>query len=540
MITQFSQQNIKIISSNNMIRIICYFSLLLMVILSSISCKTNRMVSVAKSTAEISIQAFNAESKPSEQLTDHYSLNVKTVGEDKLVSVLIKDADDWKYSFIELTFPSNYTTTDFIKGDKCKSALVYSAQYSTGKAIVAAVIPNNNPDNITGNGELVRFRLTPGTFKNTSSITSQNGSDPVIQNQTLDSGVLTWTEVLRGDTNSNQIIDFADFGVIGAHYNQKPTSTNEPWDPSNNGLVDFEDFGVVGAGYGQKVAGYSIYSGSKLEKKYSKDGSFAPELKGSTGSRGWPLFQVVVDWAEVDPITVKIISDSNTAYSISKISASQDNFYTNAVVELSLSTLGTTPDLSTAYWMTDGGSFVANPPDAWHLVRATAATTDTYTGAKAYLKFPSNATSVKVTVLLGEALKSASFTVVNSVVTLTSSSDGFGNTLITAKANEVTNLYQIAFRVYYDTSRFKMTGIKQGSFLGSSSNTLFLGHEFKSGQIACSITKRGEVAGVNGSGTLATITLTPIKSGSSSVEEEPVSIELDSARTSDGREIAVK
>ena len=513
--------------------IIAFFAILVS------SCQPGKSNSVANSTANVKLVAFNQNSLPDESLADNYQLDIKTLGEDKLVTVSLKSAHNLDYSYLELQFPDTSVTKDFTNGDGVSGALTFSAQYKPGAAIVVVVVPAGR-EKLTGNAELVSFRLTPGTFRAVSSVTSQDAKDPVIQNQILDSGVLSWTEVLRGDANANQIIDFADFGTIGAKYNQTPGASNEPWDPNNNGKVDFADFGVIGAGYNQKVLGFSIYSGSKLVKTISKDGSFAPEIKGTTGSRGWPVFQYVVDWAEVEPITIKTISEYNTAYSITKISASQENLYTSAVIELTLSTSGTIPDINTAYWMTDSGSFTTAPPAAWHSVRESSAVADTYTGAKAYLKLPATAGTVKVTALLGEAAKSQSFSVASSIVTLSSASDGFGNTIVTAKANNVSNLYQIAFRVYYDTSVYKKTAISQGSFLGSASSTLFIGHEFKAGQIACSITKRGEVAGASGSGNLATITLTPVKSGSEVNRQPAVWVELDSARTNDGREVSVK
>ena len=56
--------------------------------------------------------------------------------------------------------------------------------------------------------------------------------------------------VLRGDANGDQTVNFADFGLMSAHFGQTVERLG-PGDLDGNGTVDFADFGIMSANMGE-------------------------------------------------------------------------------------------------------------------------------------------------------------------------------------------------------------------------------------------------------------------------------------------------
>jgi general secretion pathway protein D len=134
-----------------------------------------------------------------------------------------------------------------------------------------------------------------------------------------------------------------------------------------------------------------------------------------------------------------------------------------------------------------------------------------------YWTAPTTPGSVTITLSIGSASKSQTVTVGASVVSMDVSDAAGGKKVATVKVNGVTDLYQAAFRVQY-TSAWKPESVTIGSFLGASSDVLSVSKTDQAGFVPVSITRKGNVAGVDGSGTLATITFAP-NSGTSSMRE---------------------
>lgn len=218
-----------------------------------------------------------------------------------------------------------------------------------------------------------------------------------------------------------------------------------------------------------------------------------------------------------------------------------------AVVQLSasISAPGQSVSSLTKHWAVTAGELRETPPDFSMLLKGTAkaaseSTLDT-TAATVYWVTPASGTTT-ITLSVSEASKSRTVSVAASPVTL-SVANGAGNSkTVTVMANSVTDLYQAAFRINY-TSAWTPSGINPGDFLGSASNILWLGQEDPTGWLTkvkslgfvpCAITRKGNVAGVDGSGILATITFTPT-SGTSSTRElsdVPFDLSLVMLRTS--------
>jgi hypothetical protein len=167
------------------------------------------------------------------------------------------------------------------------------------------------------------------------------------------------------------------------------------------------------------------------------------------------------------------------------------------------------------HWAVTSGSLSLEQPDFNLLLRATAKATDAAfvdtTNSTIYWVAPSSGQAT-ITLTVDTATKTRSLSVGASPITMSVTGEGSSRT-VTVTANNVTDLYQAAFRVNY-SSAWTAASASAGDFLGSASQVLWLGLTNQSGFVPCALTRKGNVAGVDGSGTLATIVFNA-KAGSS-------------------------
>lgn len=185
-----------------------------------------------------------------------------------------------------------------------------------------------------------------------------------------------------------------------------------------------------------------------------------------------------------------------------------------SVVALSASATGTGASAAVKDWTVSTGTLQLTPPDFSLLLRETAlgrtasAASLSTSQATVYWVTPGAGGSATITCAIGQSSKSRTVTLGSSPVTLSVTDAAGGKKTCTVAANNVTDLYQAAFRINF-TSAWQPESATRGSFLGSAADTLFIGLTSQSGFVPVAITKKGEVAGADGSGTLATITFAP-------------------------------
>ena len=209
---------------------------------------------------------------------------------------------------------------------------------------------------------------------------------------------------------------------------------------------------------------------------------------------------------------------TNTGVTINSITANPATVAVGGVTQLSANLTGA--DASTIKtWSVTAGDLSVSQPDFAFTLRAAAkaASSSSVSTANAlvYWVAPATAGDVTITLTVGGATKTQTISVGASLVSMDVTDAAGGKKVATIRANGVTDLYQAAFRVQF-TSAWKPESVTAGNFLGASSDTLFIGLTNQTGFVPVSITRKGGVAGVDGSGTLATITFAP-NSGSSSV-----------------------
>jgi hypothetical protein len=170
-------------------------------------------------------------------------------------------------------------------------------------------------------------------------------------------------------------------------------------------------------------------------------------------------------------------------------------------------------------WSVTAGDLSLAQPDFAFVLRSAAkaasASSVSTANAQVYWIAPATPGSVTITLTVGSASKSQTVSVGTSLVSMDVTDIAGGKKLATVKVNGVTDLYQAAFRVQY-SSAWKPESAAAGPFLGAGSDILFMGLTNQNGFVPVSITRKGDVGGVDGSGTLATVTFAP-NSGASSV-----------------------
>jgi len=201
-----------------------------------------------------------------------------------------------------------------------------------------------------------------------------------------------------------------------------------------------------------------------------------------------------------------------------------------AVVQVtgSISAPGQSVSSLTKHWAVTNGTLRETAPDFALLLRGTAkAASESFldtTNSTVYWVAPTSGAAT-ITLTVSGVNKSRSLTVGASPITMSVTNSGASGRTVTVMANAVTDLYQAAFRINF-TSNWKPTSAQAGDFLGAASGILFLGLTNQSGFVPCAITRKGNAAGVDGSGTLATINFDPTAGTSAARELSAAPFEL--------------
>ena len=217
-----------------------------------------------------------------------------------------------------------------------------------------------------------------------------------------------------------------------------------------------------------------------------------------------------------------------------------------STVELSasISAPGRTLSSLSRYWTVSDGSLSADQPDFTLTERAMSQTDDfaddlLTTNSTVYWQVPATTGPVTITLDVEDAHKSATFTVTTSQVALSVTDGGDGKKVCAVQVSGITDLYQAAFRINY-SSAWKPISAEPGDFLGGASDILWLGLTNQSGFVPCAITRKGSAAGVDGSGTLATVTFEPV-GGASAVSDTaslPFEVNMVQLRDAEGELIS--
>lgn len=179
-------------------------------------------------------------------------------------------------------------------------------------------------------------------------------------------------------------------------------------------------------------------------------------------------------------------------------------------------------------WEVSAGSLSTEPPDFSLLVRQTAGIKQTNaslstTGDKVYWFTPTIPGSATIKLTVAGSKKQVSVTIKASSLVADVTPGDDGTTVVTVRAVSITNLYQAAFRLTFNSLRYKPVSVTPGSFLGGENEILFLGLTNQAGFVPVAITRKGNAPGVSGSGELAKIVFEP-KEGSTSRSKFPSSI----------------
>ena len=188
------------------------------------------------------------------------------------------------------------------------------------------------------------------------------------------------------------------------------------------------------------------------------------------------------------------------------------------LVQVSGDVSGTGSGAATKTWSVTAGSLSVDPPDFGLILRGTAkvgsAANLSTTSNSIYWLAPVGGGSATLTLSIGDSTKTKTVTLGSSPISLVVTDSG-ANKVVKVQAANVTDLYQAAFRVTY-SSAWHPLSVTQGDFLGAAADTLFFEMHNQNGFVPVAITREGSAGGVDGSGTLATITFAP-GSGTSSV-----------------------
>jgi hypothetical protein len=207
--------------------------------------------------------------------------------------------------------------------------------------------------------------------------------------------------------------------------------------------------------------------------------------------------------------------DTPTSSTIQSLNFSPANVTTGTVVEVSATYTNASAFESAAkLWLVGGGTISEQPPDFDLVLRETAgikatSATLTTTASKVYWLTPTRPGSYNVSLRIGNAYLVQTVEVTTAPIGL-EVLPGEGNSVVVrVVAQDVTNLYQAAFRVVFNASIYAPTEVTPGTLLGGSDDILFIGLTNQNGFVPIAITRKGSAGGVSGSGVLAEIVFTP-------------------------------
>lgn len=251
--------------SNGKLLIVILMTTVLTVIITS-SCGRNRISLFQEyNEAQVKLVAFNQEGIEDPKLTSQLNLTEKSLDNSTTYIVSVSKLKNANTSYVEFRYnPKLQHPTDVSFGSifqSSKRGVLATAPLNHPGVIPVAQVLIGSGISITDSGELFRITFKNGAYPKKTSGYKQ--SDSIVQNLVYSSGtdILEWNNVFRGDANGNQVVDFADFGVVGAYYGKKPSVDPKYTiaDCDNKGTVDFADFGVIGTAYNEKVSYWYIW-----------------------------------------------------------------------------------------------------------------------------------------------------------------------------------------------------------------------------------------------------------------------------------------
>lgn len=213
-------------------------------------------------------------------------------------------------------------------------------------------------------------------------------------------------------------------------------------------------------------------------------------------------------------------------------------------VSASISAPGQSVSSLVKNWNVSAGSLSVDAPDFSLLLRQTArgvsAAEVSTTGNTVYWIAPATGGSATISVAVEGDTESLTVTIGASPVTLSVASGAGGSKTCTISANNVTDLYQAAIRLSF-TGAWTPTAVTAGDFLGAEEDILTLAMLNQNGFVPLAITRKGNVAGVDGSGILAVITFDPAGGGSSvsQAADQPFVLEIMDLRDSNNQPISI-
>lgn len=215
---------------------------------------------------DVSLRVYKADGTALKRPYESFSLSVTKMSAGKVVSVSANAPILTGATFLEIYFNGNkYYPVDITNNILSSNSrlLTYNGCPMSGMIISAQVQVGVKTTPFSG--EILSFTLHPGRHlvKEVSGFSQNPDTDNIVASLKVDDtnkNKIYWRHNLRGEANANQLYDFADFGVVGAKYNQKVASKPEVEvvDGSVNGVVDFADFGIIGANYNQGIGGVKI------------------------------------------------------------------------------------------------------------------------------------------------------------------------------------------------------------------------------------------------------------------------------------------
>lgn len=182
---------------------------------------------------------------------------------------------------------------------------------------------------------------------------------------------------------------------------------------------------------------------------------------------------------------------------------------TTSLVEITIdaSATGTPVSDRMKLYTASGGSLYETQPDFTMVLRGISQTGGSASLVtkqnRIYWVTPATPGDFTLSAAIGDRSAQKSVVIGNSAATMSVTTDTQGRKIVTVSASGVTDLFQAAFRINYQTSKYTCVAIEKGDFMGS--DTLFIGEKDKTppGVAAVSITRKRGQGGVSGTGVLA-------------------------------------
>lgn len=204
-----------------------------------------------------------------------------------------------------------------------------------------------------------------------------------------------------------------------------------------------------------------------------------------------------------------------TSSTIQSLNFSPAAITTGTVVEITAAyTNASAFENASKQWMVGGGTISEQPPDFDLVLRETAgikaaSATLTTTASKVYWLTPTKPGSYNVSLRIGNAFLVQTVEVTAAPIGLEVLPGEGDSVVVRVMAQNVSNLYQAAFRVVFNASVYTPAEAAPGTLLGGEDEVLFLGLTDQNGFVPMAITRKGDVDGVDGSGVLAQVVFVP-------------------------------